>query len=218
MIEKREVHLAAAYSGLSLLVLFLILAVLVKLHSPIVGTIDQFGFRLAESVTSPFGIEIAKMMTTFGGPIPNTIFAVVIATIFWFWHKKDASLTLLVSYFTGSVLALMAKLVIQRPRPVDPLQHNHGFSFPSGHMVTTTLLILLVTVLLMRYMQHEALQVVLWMFALAWILIIALSRVYLRAHYLTDIIGGGLFATGFVLLTVLFKPLVMHELNDMRKK
>ena len=100
----------------------------------------------------------------------------------------------------GSAQALRYGVMelVRRPRPPHAFWATHatGWSFPSGHAttaaVTAGLLVLAVTARGPR--RATALRLVIG----CWGLLVGLSRVYLGVHWLSDVVGGWLFATGWL--------------------
>ncbi len=101
----------------------------------------------------------------------------------------------------GIVMELL-KRIVREPRPVIMLNHHlhervaeNGYnSFPSGHLTEATAMALIVWMILPKPWR--------WL-PVVWILLVAVSRVYLGAHTPLDVIGGfgvGLMAVSFVQL------------------
>lgn len=102
----------------------------------------------------------------------------------------------------GSVsLMLGLKTLFSRIRPTDPLlEEVKGFSFPSGHAMSAMTFYGLLIYLVYKYIENVALKWVLILLLSLLIFLIGLSRVYLRVHYASDVIGG--FAMGIIWLVV----------------
>lgn len=95
------------------------------------------------------------------------------------------------------------KGIFKRTRPDDWLFHQElGYSFPSGHATTAVvffggLLLLLWTVAMPRPLRLAATVVLaIWIVGIPW------SRVALRAHYATDVIGGMMFGAAWLCLMI----------------
>lgn len=84
-------------------------------------------------------------------------------------------------------LAMLMKNLIERPRPIGPLDDIYvrvtesGFSFPSGHAALVTATTLTLVVCLPRKW---------WWTAIVPIALVALSRLYLGVHAPLDVVGG----------------------------
>ncbi len=91
------------------------------------------------------------------------------------------------------------KDVVARPRPPAPLVETTGFSFPSGHATAGAVTAMaLVVVLLPPGPSRWAWEVR----AAVFTLVMALSRTYLEAHWLSDAVAGTLFGAGVVFISV----------------
>lgn len=107
---------------------------------------------------------------------------------------------LLVSFVISGALAYFFKAIIPRERPVLALINEGLSSFPSGHSVFIfTPLALL-----------NEINIKIKGFFLLIAIIIAFSRLYLRVHYLTDIVAGALIGYLSGLLAI--------YLNELYKK
>jgi undecaprenyl-diphosphatase len=108
--------------------------------------------------------------------------------------------TLFVIWVLTIALAELAigplKGLYDRPRPPDPLVETSGPSFPSGHATAgAATAIALVIVLLPPGEHRRAWEVRAAVFAF----VMALSRAYLRAHWLSDVVAGALLGSALAL-------------------
>lgn len=102
----------------------------------------------------------------------------------------------------GSVAAMsLLKLYFSRPRPLTPLlQQAHGFSFPSGHAMSSMTFYGLLIYLVYKHVDKLLWRWVLIVALAAAILLIGFSRIYLRVHYATDVLAG--FSVGIIWLVL----------------
>jgi undecaprenyl-diphosphatase len=88
------------------------------------------------------------------------------------------------------------KAAIDRPRPADSLIATSAASFPSGHAIAAAVTAVgLVLVLAEPGPSRWRWEVRAVVFAS----VMALSRVYLRAHWLSDVVAGALLGCGLAL-------------------
>ena len=91
----------------------------------------------------------------------------------------------------GSItLNLVLKSVYNRPRPLLPLVSASGLSFPSGHAMISASFYGLLIYLVHTHARIPALRWTLTILLTALILLIGLTRVYLRVHYASDVLAG----------------------------
>ncbi|OON68798.1 phosphatase PAP2 family protein [Hymenobacter sp. CRA2] len=101
----------------------------------------------------------------------------------------------------GSItLNLLLKQFYNRPRPMLPLTSASGLSFPSGHAMISASFYGLLIYLTWQHVTNKSLRWLLTVLLTALILMIGLTRVYLRVHYASDVLAG--FAAGVLWLLV----------------
>ncbi|KAA9332440.1 phosphatase PAP2 family protein [Hymenobacter busanensis] len=116
----------------------------------------------------------------------------------------------------GSItLNLLLKNFYNRPRPQLPLTSASGLSFPSGHAMISASFYGLLIYLTWQHVENRSLRWLLTVLLSALILLIGLTRVYLRVHYASDVLAG--FAAGLLWLLVALPLLKRIELFTKRR-
>ena len=172
------------------LALFLILLILVKTNSTIVTSFDKFVQNLLLPITNPTNTRIVEKITYLGGPRIAAILSIIVSLYMFIRHNFKAGIWSASTLVIGNLINVLAKNLIQRPRPSDKLVAIGGYSFPSGHTFGTALFIFFVVFLIVPQIKDVTLRRILTFLGFLWILIIALTRVYLHVHYPTDPIAS----------------------------
>lgn len=172
------------------LALFLILLILVKTNSTIVTSFDKFVQNLLLPITNPTNTKIVEKITYLGGPRIAAILSIIVSLYMFIRHNFKAGIWSASTLVIGNLINVLAKNLIQRPRPSDKLVAIGGYSFPSGHTFGTALFIFFVVFLIVPQIKDVTLRRILTFLGFLWILIIALTRVYLHVHYPTDTIAS----------------------------
>jgi membrane-associated phospholipid phosphatase len=193
--RKKALHVVAG-----LTVLFLLLTAFVFLLPPTL--IDVEFSEEVQEYNNPFLDAVMKGVSWFGERTVAIGSALAAALVFLLLgYRREAlflSLTLL-----SSVLNFGIKLVIDRPRPTDDLvrivvraQNN---SFPSGHTVFYVTFFGFLIFLMYRLRQFPlAVRWGVGGVSLVLILTVPFSRIYLGAHWFSDVLAG--FVLGLISL------------------
>jgi len=127
------------------------------------------------------------------------------------WRREGYwLLTLLLVLPGGMLLNLVLKQIFQRGRPIleEPLLGLSSYSFPSGHVTAATLLYGVLAVFLATRTPKLGWQVTLYATACLAVLLVATTRIYLGAHYFSDVVAAAAWGTAWlVLCSVLVREL-----------
>lgn len=106
------------------------------------------------------------------------------------------------------------KGIYDRPRPPGALVATSGASFPSGHSIAASVTVVAAVIALVPAGRRRAA----WgTAALAFSLLMALSRGYLGAHWLSDAVAGVLLGTSCALLTALVTGFLQRRWETRRE-
>jgi membrane-associated phospholipid phosphatase len=113
-----------------------------------------------------------------------------------------ASLAVILTIPAGTLLGEGIKVLVHRERPFheSPFLDLTGYSFPSGHTISATLLYGLLAVFAILLFKSLRWRVTAAISALLMVFLVGLSRIALGAHYLTDVLGA--IVAGIVWLTI----------------
>jgi undecaprenyl-diphosphatase len=182
------------------LAVFIVLTILVTTR-PALG-LDSRAFEIARDLRAPWLDRVAHIVTTLGliaivGP------AVLAAAALLFWRGRPWRAAALVA---GAALAWVSvwitKALVDRPRPPAPLVHTSGQSYPSAHAANSVGWLALAIALTVLIPSRGGRIGAIAAGALVAVLV-GLSRIYLRAHYASDVIGGEALAVASYALAAL---------------
>lgn len=112
----------------------------------------------------------------------------------------------------GFLINYVMKLSFQRIRPSNPLiDPLSNFSFPSGHATSGFIFYGLIAYLIWKTKLPRVYKVVCAVLLVSFSLLIGFSRVYLRMHFPSDVLGG--FCIGFSWLL-----LALYTFHLLKKK
>lgn len=136
------------------------------------------------------------------------VFAVAAAIGPW-RHGLIGAITIALS----SIGLQLTKAVVARNRPdfLEPLVLEHGFSFPSGHATLSMVAYGVLAVLISRSRVPWAVQLSSTILLGMLIVLIGISRIWLGAHYPTDVIAGWVAGWVIVMLYASFTRRVSRE-------
>jgi membrane-associated phospholipid phosphatase len=125
---------------------------------------------------------------------------VLVAVINW----KKAPL-IAVGAVAGPIYSIVQG-IIQRPRPsadlVNVIRHTGSFSFPSGHVVFFSWVLVLLIVCLAVGRLSRPLLAVVWIAAALVLLLDCIGRIYLGEHWPSDVLGGLALGLGWTSLVL----------------
>jgi membrane-associated phospholipid phosphatase len=165
-------------------------------------SLDSRAFEVARDLRAPWLDSAARVVTSLGlMAIVGPVF--VLGALLLIRHRERVRAVVLM---IGGALAWIGvwilKSVVARPRPPGPLVHTTGQSYPSGHAANSVgwlALAIALTVLVPSRSGRIATIAAGTLIAL----LVGLSRIYLRAHYFSDVLAGEALAVAFYALAAI---------------
>jgi undecaprenyl-diphosphatase len=190
-----ELSTAIAVAGVGI---FVFVLYIVELSSDLGPTpLDTELLDLSDKLYNAALVDVAKVVSAFGA-LPTVLALVAVTSVLLVARRRWTDLVVLIGG-TGLIYAVVhiAKAAIDRPRPADPLVETSLSSFPSGHAAYATVWIAVALIVTRRI--GLAVNATLVTVAIVLAAAIGFSRIYLRAHYWSDVaagwgIGCGIFA------------------------
>jgi membrane-associated phospholipid phosphatase len=128
---------------------------------------------------------------TFGGNTTVLLVVVIAVGIVLLRRARPYEAAVILLALGGAaILNALLKLAFARPRPELSFVHLSTYSFPSGHAAVSTATFTVIAYLLgLRYRSLSARAAIVAGTVVA-VLLVAFSRLYLGAHYLSDVLAG----------------------------
>ncbi|PVD01552.1 hypothetical protein DBP19_00900 [Streptomyces sp. CS090A] len=198
---------AALAAGTAVLTLFVVLLALVAAQwSPLMSLDRTVADALhRDAVAEPGLVHVNRVLTDwFWDPWTMRALVAVAVVVLWWRGARLLALWVAAASLLGSLLSQGVKAAVDRERPrwPDPVDSAHFAAFPSGHAMTAVVSCGLLLWLLRLYGAGPALWAGAVAVAVVSVIGVAVTRVYLGVHWLTDVVGGTLLGVAVVAFTV----------------
>jgi membrane-associated phospholipid phosphatase len=188
VLTRRQVALLGAVTAL---VLVGALGLLVSTRD--VNPLDAEWMEEILEIRGPIGEALALVFDFIGGGW----FAILVvplggALAFLLARRPWSALAFLIASAVGAIVVRLLKVGFGRARPEEILLPLDSAAFPSGHTTNAAIVAVMLGLLLQR--------IWVWVAGAAYVVLMALSRTYLGAHWLTDTIGGAILGAAIAVL------------------
>jgi undecaprenyl-diphosphatase len=188
--------------------------------------LDAFDAGIQKRVNGWRGSCDALMvfLTDAGGFLPMVVLTTVVLLFLVSTRRSRETRYLLVSALGCLLLNVLLKLLFHRARPdADPpylLSRPTSLSFPSGHTMGHVGVVGSLVVVVRALRPPRRVWVSTAVVGGVWVLGVASSRVYLGAHYPSDVLGGLLAAASWVSAVTgwAYPRLLPHERTTLQSK
>jgi undecaprenyl-diphosphatase len=183
------------------------------------GALTSLDARVAawfDAHATPHTATLMRILTTLGSrwvvtPLVIAAIAVLASRRRWYWAVALAAGT-----GGGAMIFEGLKIAFHRPRPefAHPMVSLTSFSFPSGHAMIAAVLYGLAGAWALGAPWSRRRRRVALFGAIVVVLLVSVSRIYLGAHYLSDVAAGLAAGAAWLLLCLIALELVRRRSSD----
>jgi undecaprenyl-diphosphatase len=193
---------------LALVLACIVLVALLALQVWSDGPVTRVDLRVTQWLAAhrSAGLTAAMLLMSAAHQTRWLLAATLVVAAWLAWRRHWPQVARLGVVPAGMLLNAGLKQVFQRPRPhlQDPLVTLLTLSFPSGHAAASTVFYGALCALVFGRWRSRAIRGIAVGLAAAMVLLVTFSRVYLGAHYVSDVVAG--VAVGGACLALFLAP------------
>jgi membrane-associated phospholipid phosphatase len=180
------------FLGIVFLVCFILIDLLRSDFSYLNSTLNAW----AATVNGDFFRRPAEFISNVFDTTALLVFSLIVAGLLFFTHKKRYGLLVLSAMGGAALLVDVSKVLIASQRPLNGVFPETSFSFPSGHVTTTVVLLGILVFISWRYWNSRRVKVLTFFSYVLTVALVGFDRIYLNVHWFSDVAGAvflGLF-------------------------
>ena len=199
--SARPGHLSLWLGGSSLALLIFV-RITRELIEGDLNAADSAILQAIAKIRTPLLTGAAVDVTALGSITLVVLFSAFTLIVLLVLRDRLGALQLLTASVGAGILTVVTKDAIERIRPVEAqrLIVVSGFSYPSGHSVSTSALYLTIAIIACRFIEHSGARAAIFLAVAAVVILVGASRVYLGVHYATDVVSGISLGAAWALL------------------
>ena len=192
-------------SILILIVIFMLLAL--NLRSGFIGDINNLVNTRITTIEHPLFIEISRIISVIFDTYGVILISAAAFIYLFLKGKRKESLIFASMIVLSSLSVTLLKNIFLVARPINELMMETDFSFPSGHSSIAVVLFGFLAYFVIKQNKNnkndKIIRFIILIISAIGILIVAFSRLYLNVHWISDVIGGLIIGTIWLLLAIL---------------
>jgi len=183
---------------------FALLLLLVRAGWPPLRRLDAAAAQTFNQIDAgrPELVRTAEVVSDVFDPNVFRVALTVVAVVYVIHGERHHATWLVVTVFGGAALGFALKEIVGRARPVlpDPVSAAPGLSFPSGHALGASIGCCLLLLITLRFLSRRG-RVAAVIAAAVIVGLVALARVVLGVHFVSDVLAGIALGIGWVAVT-----------------
>lgn len=211
MSEKYMAERVAKYNSFGVfrtMILFILTLLFTILTYYVISDTDLYWDRyISNRLQSERYLSFNSLMRglSYFGNVPFAFSAIVITSLIFYLFKKKREAFLMLSTMLTGIISWILKTMIDRPRPTADLvqifEETKYQSFPSGHVLFYTVFFGFLSIICFHAQRISIpIKRTLIVCLIIILFLSAASRIYLGAHWFTDILGGFIIGIQFLII------------------
>jgi membrane-associated phospholipid phosphatase len=168
-------------------------------------SVAAFDVAFAEALrnsASPRWHEVFRTITWFGSAEVLVPASAMIGAGLLIRRHYVLAIGWIIGLAGGAALNMILKSAFARSRPESASIFASGWSFPSGHAMSTFVFCGLGAYLLLRFTRSWGMSAIVVGASFAWCVLMGFTRLYLGVHYASDVLAGLIAATAWVAVCI----------------
>jgi len=203
--RRARVHFLQIYLTIAVVCL---IALSLLAHFFAYFTIDLTITRAIQTIQAPFFSNLMVFLSYIGFNPQSEIFVAVICIGLYLVGLRWEGVVGLLNALISTIVSSSVKVLVGRPRPsvniVHVFTHLSEYSYPSGHVVFYTAFMGYLWFLVFILLRKSVLRTVFLGILTFFIVLIGPSRIFLGAHWASDVFGAYIFGSLCLLGTIYF--------------
>ena len=196
--NEQNILVEFSYIGVAILALSGVLTLAVALaFEPDLAASDQAISTFIQSLRNAPADSFMTLATMLGDTVVVGTLACIMVIALLLTRQWQLSAICTAAFLSAAVFVPFAKTLLQRTRPIPLYSGAESFSFPSAHAAYSMVIYGVIAVLCARSLSARW-RMAIYAATAFLVAMIALSRMYLQAHWPSDVLAGLLFGTGVV--------------------
>jgi membrane-associated phospholipid phosphatase len=162
---------------------------------PFVGRFDASMYRWMDDIRVGPLTLLFRFLNAAGGGIVTIPLRTVVSAYLVFRRRWRKAAAFILTWIVSEIALTALKAYFHRPRPTHALVLTTGFSFPSGHAVAGAAVAVGIVLAFLPAGERRRWE---WV-AAGFAFVMAFSRVYLNAHWFSDVVTGVLLGSGIAI-------------------
>ncbi|MFA5934436.1 MAG: phosphatase PAP2 family protein [Candidatus Paceibacterota bacterium] len=186
------------------LIFFVLLIFSVTINYKPLLSFDKSAQTFSSTLHSPLLDQTMLSVTKIGNTYESLLIFIVFAFFIISKRRKYPFYFFTIVTALGTLLPELLKNLIERARPISNILIETGYSFPSGHATISTVFFFSSIFIISPHIKNNFSKITFITCTSIIFPLVAISRVYLSVHWISDVLGGILLGSICYILTSIF--------------